>query len=163
MSYRNEFPGFVLGVQIPANWEDVSWHNDTMPSWLVRFPDGIIKVWIDYDNPDDREQEGGFRFTICECDEEGETGGGPGFFESNDWAEVVAKVETLCPPPAVNTNHKDALDLFNKITSASYFGRLFRRTLELDPEAMTAARALVRCLEIDENPGLFGPNGPVLP
>ena len=41
--------GFVL----PDGWRDDSWHNDAMPKFVS--PCGFYFLWVDYENPDERE------------------------------------------------------------------------------------------------------------
>lgn len=49
-NYREEFPEFgELDVQIPLGFNDVSWHNDAMPSFQMKLPCGnSVRLWIDY-------------------------------------------------------------------------------------------------------------------
>lgn len=56
--YRQEFPDFDLDVEIPAHWYDNSWHNDVCPSWHVVIPHGVLRVFIDYADPEMREMQG---------------------------------------------------------------------------------------------------------
>jgi hypothetical protein len=49
---------------------DDSWHNDTMPKFILfmddhaNFESSIIELWIDYEKEEDREMENPFRFSI---------------------------------------------------------------------------------------------------
>ena len=53
-TFETEFPRdmFTLDVPIPTGWQDTSWGNDVCPSWEVA---DAIRVWVDFNNPDDRE------------------------------------------------------------------------------------------------------------
>jgi len=91
MTYRTEFPDFDPATlpEIPADWRDRSWHNETCPSFKT--PRGFI-VWIDYAEPADSEwpelrRSGDYlRFNVHldggQCLEE--------VFASDDWAAVLA-------------------------------------------------------------------------
>lgn len=87
-TYATEFPTFVLDVEIPENWIDTSWHNDTCPSWQC----GDRKVYVEFADPLDRELIGQAygRFIIAEY-----RGEGPHddywaeLYQGDDWAEVL--------------------------------------------------------------------------
>ena len=55
MAYREEFPDFDDAEScvslIGDGWEDVSWHNDTSPS----FERSGVVIWVDYVDPSLRE------------------------------------------------------------------------------------------------------------
>jgi hypothetical protein len=93
-NYQTEFPEFDLGVAIPAAWDDISWHNDTCPSWCAGFTkEGhIVKVWVDYADPNDREFEDIGRFgVVIQIDGGGDVEGADAY-AGNDWDEVLAFV-----------------------------------------------------------------------
>jgi len=51
MGYKEEFPDYVLDVQIPEGFEDCSWHNDVCPHWekiLNKQTGERLELWIDY-------------------------------------------------------------------------------------------------------------------
>lgn len=62
MDYREEFPDFVMDVEIPAGWIDTSWHNDVSPSFETRG----LRIWVDFADPGRREFEDRPRFTVAE-------------------------------------------------------------------------------------------------
>jgi len=68
MTYREEFPDFDPATMplIPAGWQDISWHNDTCPS----FEAGKVHVFIDYADMSRREVQGGGRFLIVRPDDQ---------------------------------------------------------------------------------------------
>jgi hypothetical protein len=69
---RQEFPDyFKVGnvyhlPRVPEGaWIEASWHNDAMPSWVLKTDEGLlIKLWIDYPNSEDREGGRVKRFSI---------------------------------------------------------------------------------------------------
>ena len=62
MSYRKEFPDFNLDVIIPEGFSDSSWKNDICPSWINM--EHNIKLFIEYLEPEKREQEEMDRFYL---------------------------------------------------------------------------------------------------
>lgn len=66
--YQREFPSFVLDVPIPDGFVDISWHNDTMPSFQKKFADGSLTLWIDFSHLCDREIASGKRFVLSRSD-----------------------------------------------------------------------------------------------
>jgi hypothetical protein len=66
MTFRTEFPDFdpTTMPAIPADWEDISWHNDACPSFKT--PNGYT-VWIDYADETQREFNAGERFGILDA------------------------------------------------------------------------------------------------
>jgi hypothetical protein len=88
---RSEFPDYPFET-LPSLWEwaDVSWHNDTCPS----FKRGFQLVWTDYPDPREREDFGGRRFILCRLDDEGCLPvDGATLIETDDWAEVLALLD----------------------------------------------------------------------
>jgi hypothetical protein len=91
MKYKTEFPDFVLDVEIPAGFNDNSWHNNAMPCWYRELPDGqMVVLWIDYADPALRDNPNNARFvlhvmdsTLTDVDDS---------FVTNDFAEIVAKL-----------------------------------------------------------------------
>jgi hypothetical protein len=65
MSYKTEFPHFTLDVEIPAGFDDQSWHNNACPSFEKKLPDGqYLIIWVDYADPKDRDYSQFPRFSI---------------------------------------------------------------------------------------------------
>lgn len=93
-SYQTEFPDFDLDVAIPASWNDISWHNDVCPSWYAGFTkEGhIIKVWVDYTDPNEREFPEIDRFGVVIHTEDGDEVDGADVHAGNDWDAVLAFV-----------------------------------------------------------------------
>ena len=65
MAYREEFPDFddaeSCASLVADGWEDVSWHNDTSPS----FERSGVVIWVDYVDPSLREfPERPLRFAV---------------------------------------------------------------------------------------------------
>ena len=85
-SYATEFPEFIAGVDIPVEfldatqWVDMSWHNETCPRFYTVATlthDGTparVCVWIEKENPEDREDASHPRFgvelvTVDDCEQ----------------------------------------------------------------------------------------------
>jgi len=85
MPYRAEFPDFDPATMpaIPAGFDDVSWCNDSCPSFVDEGA-GMI-LFIDFADPADREVPERPRFSVGEWD-----GGATGveLFCSDEWPEV---------------------------------------------------------------------------
>lgn len=85
MLYRQEFPDFDFEVPaiVTTEWgfEDVSWHNDTCPS----FECDVFVLWIDYTDAEKREV-GDVKQFMMTC--EGET-----YLHTDNWEDVRAFVE----------------------------------------------------------------------
>lgn len=65
MSYKTEFPHFILDVTIPDGFADQSWHNNACPSFEKQLPDGqYLIIWVDYADPKDRDYSQFPRFSI---------------------------------------------------------------------------------------------------
>lgn len=46
---KTAFPGFELDFQLPARFEDTSWHQNETPSFDKVQPDGtFLRLWVDY-------------------------------------------------------------------------------------------------------------------
>lgn len=65
-NYREEFPDYTesLGVELPAGWRDVSWHNNAAPSFRC----GRWELYVDYADPAMRELPGFGRYVLMELD-----------------------------------------------------------------------------------------------
>lgn len=58
MQYQREFGDeFDLGFDIRQfpNLTDKSWHNDVCPSFYIRTRDQYLVLWVDFEDPDQRE------------------------------------------------------------------------------------------------------------
>lgn len=65
MSYKTEFPDFVLDVEIPEGFTDQSWHNDVCPRFERALPDGrYLSIWVDFADPKEREYSNCHRFAV---------------------------------------------------------------------------------------------------
>jgi hypothetical protein len=49
--YKREFPDFTLDVAIPECFEDRSWHNDAMPSFVQTIGNNTLTLFVDYADP----------------------------------------------------------------------------------------------------------------
>jgi hypothetical protein len=94
MSYRTEFPDFVLDVVIPDGFEDNSWHNDVCPRFEKQLPDGnYLVIWVDFANPSEREYLNCHRFAVDLHDSDFtclET-----LITSDDWHEITLFIDTF--------------------------------------------------------------------
>lgn len=88
MTYKEEFPDFVLDVALPANFEDRSWRNDLSPCF-INDARGLC-LWVDYADPADREFGEGFRFSLTPVDSEGQHTDDEHLLDTDDYAEVLA-------------------------------------------------------------------------
>lgn len=89
-NFELEFPDYPAADMpvMPEGFEDVSWHNDTCPSFLNE-DEGLI-IFADYADVQKREtQEPYPRFTIGVWDN-GSTG--ETVAESNDFADIIAAI-----------------------------------------------------------------------
>lgn len=63
MTYKTEFPDFGdLDIELPPDFEDTSWRNDTCPSF--RSMSRSLLLYIDYADPAAREYPESTRFTV---------------------------------------------------------------------------------------------------
>ena len=88
VNIASQFPDYPI-ASLPAlwDWEDVSWHNDTCPS----FRKGDLLVWVDWPDPREREDFDGRRFILCRLDADGCLPvDNATILETDDWAEVLA-------------------------------------------------------------------------
>jgi hypothetical protein len=74
MLYKNAFgPNFDLGFNLNdyPNLTDKSWHNDVSPSFYFNVGSQYYVLWVDYLEPEDREQNNS-RYTIITATNEGD-------------------------------------------------------------------------------------------
>ncbi len=67
--YKSEFPHYDDTLTLPDGWEDISWHNDSCPSFQKVFGDVMFRIFCDFKDPDLREMHGAMRFVIYIEDE----------------------------------------------------------------------------------------------
>jgi len=82
---KEYFKGYWEDVNIPETWANVSWHNDTCPSWSVNG----YQVFVDHPVADQRELHPCPRFYIIREEEYGEGGWNR---NTDDWDEVLKHV-----------------------------------------------------------------------
>lgn len=94
MTYQTEFPDFILDVEIPAGFDDQSWHNDVCPRFEKNLPDGqYLVIWVDYADPEDREYSNCHRFAVDIHDHDAtylDT-----LIRSDNWQEILNFIDTL--------------------------------------------------------------------
>ena len=81
------FQGYFEDVNIPKNWEDISYKNDACPSWLVNG----FQVFIDHPEPERRECEPCERFHVAIESESAFSG--IWTFSTDSWEEVLETIE----------------------------------------------------------------------
>ena len=99
-NYREEFPEFgELDVVLPDGFVDVSWHNDAMPSFERRLPDGsTVKIWVDYADRGVGDFPGAPRFGVQHQYEDDEMTAPLTItpsLDTDDWDEVDQYVATV--------------------------------------------------------------------
>jgi len=83
-----EFPDFPIASlpPIPAKWQEMSWHNDTAPSFGIMHPDDnrpLLQVYVDYPDPTMREfPDAPYRYVLIVGDNRDVT-------TSNDWDTIL--------------------------------------------------------------------------
>lgn len=94
--WRQQFPEWPdLDVSIPADWEDISDHNDTCPSFAVR---EHFRVWVDHPDPLQRECGDGGRFGVHVVGDYVGDGGRGYLWQSDNWDDFLDEVERLTNP-----------------------------------------------------------------
>lgn len=92
MTWRHEFPRWSEGCipsDIPAGFADVSWHNDTKPSFWNKAL--RLKIWIDHVDLGEREiEEPAERFCLSLTTEDDEWVDDLLF--SDDWEAIKARI-----------------------------------------------------------------------
>lgn len=152
-TYQTEFPDFTLDVIISPEWEDVSWHNDACPSWNTP---GGHKVYVDYADPDAREDGGDAqRFEVSVLGDETR---GPAL-TTNSWQEVLEYVREHEVPVAMTC--REALDvaidqLSEDATSQPLDPRVSRRLMVAADvlRAMRDQRGVPSAEDVDSLPEL---------
>lgn len=88
MSYRTEFPDFgELDVELPAGFEDTSWYQDAMPSFINEAL-GVV-LMIDYREPARRMTPDTRRFNLYPLNKYSEPIQGSSVLETDNFAEVL--------------------------------------------------------------------------
>lgn len=89
LNMATEHPAFDQSTlpAIPAGFQDVSWVNDSCPSFLNEAA-GLI-IFVDYHDEEDREQAGEPRFSLAEWSQ----GMGETLAASDDFADIVAAID----------------------------------------------------------------------
>lgn len=109
MTYQTAFPDFVLDVEIPEGFKDISYINDTCPSW--RNDDLRLDLFIDYADAALRETADKARFALCNFDHNQPSD----WFFTDVWAEVLQEIERRKIP-----NTKPVREIGNGLEIMSY-------------------------------------------
>lgn len=94
MTTHPVFPEILLAdmPDVPPGFEDVSWRTDACPCYArVRGGRGILNVWVDYPNAEERESGCEKRFSLV---------AGPSAFadessviiDTDDWEEILMAI-----------------------------------------------------------------------
>jgi hypothetical protein len=75
MSHTNQFdveshPLYVPAVLLKTPWIDTSWGNDSCPSFWNK--EKGLKVFVEFDADEDREDHNCFKYAVLIVDEEGQ-------------------------------------------------------------------------------------------
>lgn len=122
--FRAEFPDFDTTTMpdIPEGWADISWHNDTCPSFRTFTG---FQVFVDFLDPELREYPEGFRFTV-HADAE-VVDGNEVLFETNEWPHVLEYVDEPANFGVVRP-HVEALAKAAHTTGEDDYGSTRQRT-----------------------------------
>ena len=96
--WQKEFPDYPRDFMptIPEWFEDRSWHNDAMPSFVSLAT--RIELWVDFPNEADRENQGGRRFHLVRLNSD-DSSGDVAFLATDDWSRVIDVVNRGTPHP----------------------------------------------------------------
>ncbi|WP_147707823.1 hypothetical protein [Microvirga massiliensis] len=88
---------YAIPDDVPAGFDDISWHNDTCPSFLNA--SCSLRLFIDHPERDERELPEFKRFLLMMVDEAGQPVDGGVLLETDDWNEMRnAIVEAITDP-----------------------------------------------------------------
>ena len=82
---RNEWKNYYTDLDIPKTWENISYSNDELPSFIYN----RFQVWID--KPDSDKSQFPNRFCVMKLDDDNQTID-DWFLESDDFDEVLKTV-----------------------------------------------------------------------
>jgi len=68
--YTQEFRDYDDILSFPKGWQDVSWKNDTCPSFERKYGDMFYRIFCEYKDPDKRESLGSKRFVVYYIEDE---------------------------------------------------------------------------------------------
>ena len=89
MNWKDEFPEYkeeMKNISIPAEFDDVSWHNDASPC----FENTKLKLrlWIDRVDPKKRVSDPQCQYLIFKYENEDDSNS-EFLFESDNWSEIL--------------------------------------------------------------------------
>lgn len=88
---KTEFPRYPkLDVTLPAGFVDDCWINETCPGFFNA--ELSLRLWIDYPNPEDREDDGWQRFTLIHEIEYGHEDNQT-LCHTDNWQEILDAIE----------------------------------------------------------------------
>jgi len=88
---RHEFPKYdpTTLPKLPKGFVETSWHNDACPSWEGSF--GRLKLYIDWQEPSQRDTPSSRRFTLCELSIDGDELGR--WVSSDAWEDMQRMIQ----------------------------------------------------------------------
>jgi len=79
ITYKHDyFKDCLSDLDIPKEWQDTSWHNDSCPSYEVKG----LHIFVDHASSKERERDDLTRFIIFEVSDEGM---GDYVWKGDDW------------------------------------------------------------------------------
>lgn len=90
---RYSFPAYKVETlpEIPEGFLDMSWRNDMCPSFVNEALN--LTIWVDFENPDDREDPELERFMLCKSEDDGD---GPVIIIStNDYNAILEALKKV--------------------------------------------------------------------
>jgi hypothetical protein len=85
--YMEEFPDYDDTLTLPEGWQDISWHNDSCPSFERKFGDVNYRIYCEYKDPKKRESLAELRFIV--------------YYEDAVNFECIAQAKTLAGALAI--------------------------------------------------------------
>ena len=83
---RDEWKNYYKDLNIPKTWDNVSYSNDELPSFMYN----KFQVWIDKPNSDKSQFPN--RFCVMRLDEDNQTIDDGWYFDTNNFDEVLKTV-----------------------------------------------------------------------
>ncbi|GIU15346.1 hypothetical protein TUM4261_32150 [Shewanella sp. c952] len=95
--YKQEFgQQFELGFDLTQYpWlVDKSWHNDVSPSFYLKTPTGFMVLWVDYEDPKQREDSEQDRYVVMTAVNSG-TDESPEVYHDEDSEKIYSSEEFI--------------------------------------------------------------------
>lgn len=104
MTWQTEFPDFKAAdmPEPPEGFEDVSWHNDAMPSFFNE--ELQLRLWINYADPQMRESTAMTRYCLEATDAECQPHEPHWYYNTDNWSGIMTTIK----------HHRDAKTICRK-------------------------------------------------